>query len=233
MRRLRKNIRVPSKLTLNEKLTFVIGICTIVVAIGSTIIAYQTLKLTENSTDATNAIAQLARIADKTNSEFEVLEGQLKEAREHDRMLAQEATSFLLDLNSTQEIGIYVENNGQGPAYLRQLKVYVDGRLLKGTSEIAKTWQQAKSVRTHSVKYHEFNTGRMIRPGDKWSLFYIDRKDVRDMNAFTSLVRDHIFIIGEACDLYWKCQMLCTRGNPDGCENIEKDIQIAAAGTIR
>jgi hypothetical protein len=221
MRRLRKNVAVKlgrsGPLTLNEKLTFVIGVCSVIVAVGSVIIGYLALRVASDSTDMKRAVTSL--------------EQQLQETTEHDRMMALEAAAFLMEVNDDKEVGIYIENNGPGPAYLRELKIYVNGKRLKGTSEIWKAWSGSEKLLLNPPSYHEFNVGRLIRAGEKWSLLYVDRKNVRDMLAFKTSLHDDIFMVGETCDLYWKCKMLCTKGEPDKCKVLEAQIEASASGS--
>jgi len=81
----------------------------------------------------------------KMDKAIESLDKQLKEVQEHDRMTFLEAASFLMEVNDSKEVGVYIENNGPGPAYLTQLRIYVDGKQLTGTSDIWKTWRSARN----------------------------------------------------------------------------------------
>lgn len=206
MRQLRKNVamKASSGLTLNEKLTIAMGVGSLVVALGSLGIAWWSLKIS-----------------------IVTAQEQIRETRENDRKGAQMAASFLTETNDVGEVGIYIENNGLGPARLDWLRIYVDSKPVNSTSEVWRLWGASDKVSRTPPSYHEFNVARSIRPGDKWGLLFLDRKKVRDLDALKTLLRERTFMIGEACDMYSRCAFMCTKGDWRLCQALGSQLQAA------
>jgi hypothetical protein len=173
-------------------------------------------------TDIHNQLTEIQLQSKYLAATSEAANGQLKEASKHDRLSLMPAVNFLNEGKNSDRVGIYVENNGIGPARLSNFRVYLDDKLLDGTESLE--WVDSDNYVKVSPNWHDTKYARLIYPKTREEMFGTQADNVEDIEKFRDLIRERIFIIMDACSVYNECESVCNHVSNSECLTYEKNL---------
>jgi hypothetical protein len=152
------------------------------------------------------------------------------ESREHDKISVQPRLEFSLVANQNlPEVGIYIENNGLGPAFLADMRIYLDGRRVGGWNDLANTveaetnspFKQAGLAATRDV------ANKTIKSGETDDLLTTPGSNATD--GFSHLLTDRLFVIVDYLSVYGDPLVHCKIGrtgddNSKDCASYEAQL---------
>jgi hypothetical protein len=141
----------------------------------------------------------------------EAANNQLLQAARHNRVSVRPIVGFDREGAIGGPVGIYVYNSGTGPAMIRDLEVYLDGRRLGGVADLEHVEQSL--LRGETARWNHIRKQRTINPSERLALYYTGSDNVSDMDAFRHLIQNRISIIAKACSLYEECEYVCSLPN--------------------
>jgi hypothetical protein len=145
------------------------------------------------------------------------------ETRQHDMLSVRPSVRFHREGNAVaKEVGLYIENDGLGPASVRDARAYIDGKRLKTLEDISShTIDNYKRV-TPSWNFSQYDF--TVKNGDKYPIFFTTPENVNSIDEFRDLIQKRIFIIARSCSFYEECNYFRSTVDDDLCEAEEKKI---------
>jgi hypothetical protein len=143
---------------------------------------------------------------------------QLRQASRHNRVSVRPIVGFDRDGAVGADVGIYVYNSGTGPAMIRDLEVYLDGKKLNAASDLENV--ELRLFRSATAKWVNIRGQRTIKPSERMAIYYTESANISDMNAFRNLIQNRISMIAKSCSLYEECEYVCS--TPDVSANLAR-----------
>jgi hypothetical protein len=145
------------------------------------------------------------------------------ESRRHDRLSVRPDIRFHRETNSGgKEVGLYIMNDGLGPAIIRNMRTYLDGKLISDVDEIAA--QTVTNYKRTTPGWHYSKFDFTIKTAETFALLFTDPENVQSMGAFSELIRRRVFVIAKACSFYDECRVFCSTVDDDQCEIEERKV---------
>jgi hypothetical protein len=140
------------------------------------------------------------------------------QAMNHNKLSVRPHVGFLVEDNfEASGVGLFVENNGLGPARIERLTVYLDGHLV-GVRDLDSIHAKNRIIfRNTSPQWYTSEYAFNLKSGERLGVFFSPPSNIKNVSAFQELVDKRIFVIGEACSLYDECNYFCSRGSNDEC----------------
>jgi hypothetical protein len=133
---------------------------------------------------------------------------QAYEAREHDHASVKPLVSFTYELDDDQPVvGLSIANAGLGPAIVKSISAYIDGKRVEG-------WREAvisgKVWRENSIRTNVPNKDDVLKPGETIFLLARPTNDKADLDQFIDFLRTHLGASVEFCSIYDNCWTTCS-----------------------
>jgi hypothetical protein len=152
------------------------------------------------------------------------------ESRQHDKISVQPRLEFSMagDQNAP-EVGIYIANNGLGPAFLTGMRIYLDGVRMSGWNDVAnKTQAEANSPfkQVGLISTRDF-TSKTIKSGETDDLLTTPGSNATD--GIVHLLIDRLFVIVDYSSVYGDPLVHCKIGqtgddNSKDCTSYEAQL---------
>jgi hypothetical protein len=152
------------------------------------------------------------------------------ESREHDKISVQPRLEFSMVANQNMpEVGIYIENTGLGPAFVADMRIYLDGRRTGGWNDLANTAQaEANSPfkQTGLASTRDVAT-KTIKSGETDDLLTTPGSNATD--DFSHLLTDRLFVVVDYSSVYGDLLVHCKIGrtgndNSKDCASYEAQL---------
>jgi hypothetical protein len=115
-------------------------------------------------------------------------------------------------------VGLFIDNFGLGPADIREMRIYLDGKRISNIAEISNsTFTKLPLSWASSESY-------AVKSGERLPLIYTATENVKSIGEFMDFINRRLFVIAKACSLYHDCGVFCSpdpQGN-EGCIAEEK-----------
>lgn len=133
--------------------------------------------------------------------------------REHYRLVVK--PMVLPDVISSsldKKLGIYLKNEGAGPAKINFRGVVLDGRSSSILAVISQMKKEGVLIPPYKGARLNLSRGSYLREGGKKLILAFDPKSVEKsaLNKFDRFVHHRIEIHYESCSVYKKCEPSCT-----------------------
>jgi hypothetical protein len=126
------------------------------------------------------------------------------------------------------KLGVFIENDGLGPAVIRSLHLYVDGHPLARVGDLTQATRDLTIAVPNGPgsEYNEFPEGYGLKEGAQREIFASGRGDVKDPIKFTHFLRHRLFLIADVCSVKCDCRKICSPSIPtEKCDNVESRYQ--------
>lgn len=142
------------------------------------------------------------------------------EARRHNKLLVKPDVVFHRagDL-AADRVGLSIRNDGLGAAQVRDMRIYLDNRLMDNWQSLA---IDTKQLYREPPSWFEIYDRYVLRSGNDRDLFHIKPAHILDRDGFLRLIHERIFIIMTVCSAYDECEVVCSSR---GCEAEERKRQ--------
>lgn len=146
------------------------------------------------------------------------------ETRGHNKLSVKPNVIFVTQSSSADpEIGIFVENNGLGPAQIMETRIYLDGKQIHHWQDIT---DRMPGYWTDGAPTWFFSTRPYtLRSGEHRGLYYVAPKHVANGEGFNDLIWNRIFVISKVCSMYDECEYVCSSLENSKCKPREDQIQ--------
>lgn len=109
-------------------------------------------------------------------------------------------------------MGVAIQNSGTGPAIIKKVTYYVDGKPVPGSKDAVQIGKQ----NADKINYFDFDPDDTLGTGQKeWLIYRLKkfRKDKPLGHDFADFIDDRLGILAEFCSLTGQCWPKCsTRG---------------------
>ena len=140
------------------------------------------------------------------------------ENREHNRLSAKQMVlAEVTSSHTSRTWGIYLKNEGVGPAIVDFDVVTLDGRGTKLWAIVAKMVEEGVLKAEADVSVRSLKPGTYLGVGSKIPILEVSREDVngRDLRKFVKFLRWRIDVRYQACSVYGDCEQGSTRDTPE------------------
>ena len=138
--------------------------------------------------------------------------------RLHNTLSVRPAVNFVVNLAPIygDVSGLQIRNEGFGPAKISELKVYLDGKIIRDWTQV--TILAASMMRSqNSVRWGSFDSDISLRPGEAKQIYTVNSQEVSNTVAFNNLIQKRIFVIVKVCSIYEECNMVCSTVQDSQC----------------
>jgi len=150
----------------------------------------------------------------------------------HNRLSVRPHMSFLMEDNfAAPNVGLFIENDGLGPARIERLSVYFDGHPVSPRDMDSIYTKTRLIFKETSPQWYTSEYTFNVKSGERVGVFFSTPSNIKNVAAFQKLIDERIFVIGEACSLYDECDYFCLRVSNEECLEEEKRIGLPAAAT--
>jgi hypothetical protein len=149
----------------------------------------------------------------------------------HSKLSVRPQVSFLVEDNfGSQNVGLFIENNGLGPGRIERLSVYFDGKPV-GAREMDAIYAKTRTLyRRTSPQWYGSEYAFHMKSGERMGVFFSPPSNIKSASIFLKLIEDRIFVIGEVCSLYDECHHFCTTVGNEKC--LMEESRIRSLGTL-
>jgi hypothetical protein len=145
------------------------------------------------------------------------------ETRIHDRLSAAPFTSFLYRVDEgADEVGLYYQNTGLGPAVVSSMRVYFDGKRINDFRNVVDStrilYLGSAPIWDYDISY-DFDF--MIPPNVDKKIFYIKPSSLRTVRGFEKMLKSRLFVIVYTCSMYGDCEYNCSTVGDEECRAVE------------
>jgi hypothetical protein len=146
------------------------------------------------------------------------------ETRHHNKLSVKPNVVFVTHSSSADpQIGIFLQNNGLGPAQITETRIYLDGKQIRHWQEISDRmsgyWKEGSPTWFYSDRPYT------LRSGEHLGLYYVEPKQVANWDGFNQLIWHRIFVISKICSMYKDCEYICTSLENSMCKGREGQLQ--------
>lgn len=155
------------------------------------------------------------------------------ETRRHNRLSAMPFVQFYRAGDALgNEVGLYIDNTGLGPAVIKDMRMYLDGTRIKTYDDISSATLDLFKATSPSWE-HDGLFDFVIPPTNRAKLYFTTPSNVVDMTAFRDLLRRRIFVIVRACSIYSDCTFVCSTVDDPYCAAEEHRLASAPGAVSR
>jgi hypothetical protein len=145
------------------------------------------------------------------------------ETRKHDRYSLQPGVSYIYRVNNAPEgVGIFLENNGSGPARISETRVYLDNKYVdfgRITDQVVSMYAKERPTSFYIKKGYVLGSGKEV------GLYVTPVDNVKDWDGFRNLIWNRIFVIFKVCSMYNECFYVCLGKEDEECEPTDKRLR--------
>ena len=140
------------------------------------------------------------------------------ETRKHDRLGVKPYVHFdTKGAHTDNEVGLFIENTGLGPAIMSNFTVYLDGKKMGKGSQIVWELVETRLSELYSTSskwphYRWFDDGYVLKAGESKDVFSSAPADLTNFDAFNELFSQRLFVSVRVCSLYDECYDVCSGG---------------------
>ncbi len=144
----------------------------------------------------------------------------------HNKLSVRPRVSVLMEDNfKAANVGLFIENDGLGPARIERLNVYFDGRAVE-PRDMDSIYDKTRMIfKGTSPQWYTSEYTFHVKNGERLGIFFSAPANIKNVSSFQKLIDERIFVIGEACSLYDECHHFCTTFSDDECLEQEKRIR--------
>ena len=144
----------------------------------------------------------------------------------HDRLSVKPHLAFLLEDNfQAPNVGLFIENDGLGPARIERFAIYFDGRAVNPT-QMDSIYEHTQAIfKSRSPQWYTSEYVFHMKSGERMGVLFSPPANIKDLAAFHKLIEDRIFVIGQACSLYDECEYFCSVGSDEECIDRERRVR--------